>query len=63
MTKETMYCDRCGKELKGWWNNFGLRLYRRKYIIANVHKDDEYLDLCETCHKSLREWFDKGDKQ
>ena len=60
MTKETTYCDRCGQELKGYWNNFGFHLYHRKYIIANVHNDDEYLDLCKDCYKTLSEWFKKG---
>lgn len=63
MTKETMFCDRCGKELKGVWDNKGLHLYLRKFKLANVRNNDECLDLCQECYESLREWYDRCDME
>lgn len=60
MRKGTIYCDRCGKEIKAdWWDNHGFHLHKRKFILERISQDG-YVDLCPSCYNSLRDWFKKG---
>ena len=66
MREETVKvtCDRCGKEITGWFNK-ALRLRKRKIIITRgPYSNQEDIDLCEGCYKSLRHWyFMKGENE
>ena len=58
MTRETIYCDRCGKECEKVRNNRGFHLYRKQYYLRSVNH--EYLDLCQKCFDELAKWM-KGE--
>jgi hypothetical protein len=59
MRKEIIYCDRCGEdveknEIDG--KAIGLYLYRFKAYISG---NEEKVDLCDKCKKSLKKWLEK----
>ena len=60
MTKETIYCDRCGS-VCGYVHIKEYRLYRKKFIIAKENYGVE-ADLCQKCQDSLYEWMKAGKK-
>lgn len=61
MTKETTYCDRCGKECVG---GSGFHLCRQYFLgrISDFLKgsNEFYIDLCQDCYDSLVEWVKSG---
>ena len=59
MTKQTIYCDRCGKVCETSRSNHGLHLYK-KFVLTDVTKYDEPRDLCSDCYNSLAEWMKTG---
>jgi len=62
MTKETIFCDRCGKECEHYRNNHGYHIFRRKWILTNSLNND-YLDLCQKCYNELYDWMKLGRKE
>lgn len=55
MKKETLYCDRCKKEIKvNYWDNHGFHLH--KFHIEILHPVHKYMDMCPDCYNSLAEW-------
>ena len=60
MKIETMFCDRCGKECEKSRTNHGLHIYNRIFVLANVHKNDAFMDLCQDCYDSLAKWMEAG---
>lgn len=67
MIKETIYCDRCGKEYKNIRDSHGFRLMKRRHFIEQL-KDGipQKLDLCQSCYDSLAEWMnmtERSDKE
>ncbi len=59
MRKETVKitCDRCGKEITGWFDK-SYRLYKRKIIMTRGDYDEQKeVDLCKDCYESLRNWY------
>lgn len=61
MIKETMFCDRCGKECEDKRNNRGYHIFR-KWILADS-LNDQYLDLCQKCYDGLYDWMKSGRKE
>lgn len=60
MTKETIYCDRCGKECEKVRNNRGFHLVRKQFLLRNT--DAEFFDLCQQCYDELAKWMKRFDK-
>lgn len=60
MKKETLFCDRCGKKCETSRSNHGLHLYKVIFILTDVHKCDDPMDLCKDCYDSLKEWMERG---
>lgn len=60
MKIETMFCDRCGKVCGTSRSNHGLHLYKVIFILTDVHKYDEPMDLCKDCYASLAKWMKAG---
>lgn len=54
MIKETVYCDRCGKECEKMRYNRGFRLSK--------NNDGAYLDLCQQCYDGLAKWMKGFEK-
>ncbi len=55
MIKETIFCDRCGKECEYCRNNRGYNI-RRKWILMKSSEND-HLDLCQKCYDELYDWM------
>jgi hypothetical protein len=63
MKKEIIYCDRCGEDVKKNeidGKAIGLYLYRFKAYISG---NEEEVDLCDKCKKSLKEWLEKKSEE
>lgn len=60
MTKETIYCDRCGKECEKVRCNRGFRLGKKKFFLFLRDNDGAYIDLCQQCYDGLAKWM-KGE--
>lgn len=60
MIIETRQCDRCGKVCETSRSNHGLHLYKAIFILTNVYKHDEPIDLCQDCFDSLAKWMKAG---
>lgn len=63
MTKETVYCDRCGSECS-YVDIKGYRLYCNKTFISKVDGGicGTVMDLCQNCQDSLIDWIKAGKK-
>ena len=58
MTKETLYCDRCGKIIVGTRDTHGFRLLKQGYFIERwTNGLPVKLDVCQTCYDSLAKWM------
>ncbi len=62
MIKQTMFCDRYGKECENIRNNRGYNIFR-KWILADSVKNNNYLDLCQKCYDGLYDWMKSGRKE
>ena len=65
MTKEVVYCDRCGKRVKYPISTRYMLFGKTKiFSLFDKHKteDDGRLDLCQACCDSLVEWVKEGKK-
>ena len=65
MKTENLHCDRCKKLIEAdSRTNCGYHLYRRKFLVHKL-TDDNLMDLCQDCYKSLRDWVkqEKENKQ
>lgn len=60
MTKETIFCDRCGKECEHNRSNRGYHIFRKWILAKSV--DNNYLDLCQKCYDELYDWMKLGRK-
>ena len=47
-------CDRCGVLYEG---DGGYKKEGDVRLIRNGYFNDDYIDLCPTCNRSLLEWF------
>ena len=56
MTKETIFCDRCGKECEYHRKNPGFFMMRTTYHLFKS-SDRDYVDLCQSCYDSLGRWM------
>ena len=55
MLKQTIICDRCGKECEHIRNSRGRRIFRNKFYMRK--SDDDIFDLCQECYDSLANWW------
>ena len=63
MTKEYIYCDRCGNECEKTRLNPGFRLIKNPRFRLITNKDLK-IDLCQKCYDELGEWMNKkGDNK
>ena len=61
MIKETIFCDRCGKECEYYRNNRGYNIFRKWSLIKP--SNNHYLDLCQKCYDELYDWMRLGRKK
>lgn len=55
MLKNTIICDRCGKECEYSRHCRGQRIFRNKFYMRK--SDDDIIDLCQECYDSLAKWM------
>ena len=59
-------CDRCGKEMPDWYNQY-FSLYKRKRkftLTKGPYSEEKEMDICEDCYNSLSDWFHrKGENK
>lgn len=53
-------CDRCGNFYEG---DGGYKKAGDFRLIRNRYFNDDYIDLCPTCSRSLLEWFKHGNER
>ena len=59
MTKETIFCDRCGKECEKF-KTHGLWISRKKFRLTKfciATYRNENVDMCQECYDELDKWF------
>ena len=62
MKRTTVYCDRCGDEIKDFPRNPIMAVAEITYDGSYKGELDASKDLCKGCYEALKAWWYKGGR-